>query len=160
MRSLTYVDIKHMCFCLCQWKQGTDLRIQNIYIYIFLYFIKISCQTTKESPLSKQSSLPPSVQPHPFQKKYFIPTVIANLQEVNPSLCKGGQDLNYANAFWNLYYLSNKRYSTKFEKVDQINFFFQTMGYLWPVAALKSTPQKRFHTKVTFTFNSHFQEMH
>ena len=34
--------------------------------------------------------------------------------------------------------------------------FFRTIGYLWPVAALKSTPQKRFHTKVTFTFNSHF----
>ena len=58
------------------------LRIQkkqeNI-VNIFL-FIKISCQS-KESPLSKKSS--PLVQPHPIYKKYFFPTLIVKLEEVN-----------------------------------------------------------------------------
>ena len=47
------------------------------------FFIKTSSQS-KESPLSKQSL--------PFQKKYFIPTLIATLQELNPPppLVKGG----------------------------------------------------------------------
>ena len=73
MRNLTYVDIKYMCFCLSQWKWGSDFIFHKIsfknlkklerIVNIFVFFIKISCQS-KEPSLSKQS--PPLVQPHPF----------------------------------------------------------------------------------------------
>ena len=57
MRSLTYVDIKYMRFCLSQW--GPDFtfhktnfenlkKLESIVI-IFVFFIKISYQS-KESP--------------------------------------------------------------------------------------------------------------
>ena len=70
MRSLTYVDIKYMRFCLCSENGGTDLKFHKIdfknleelesIVNIFVFFIKISCQS-KEAPLSKQ--LLPLVQP-------------------------------------------------------------------------------------------------
>ena len=42
----------------------------------------------QKSSLSKHS--PPLVQPHPFQKEYFIPTLIGKLEELIPSFVQGG----------------------------------------------------------------------
>ena len=59
LRSLTYVDIKYMRFCLWKWNWGTDFifhktsfgtskKLESI-VNIFVFFIKISCQS-KEFP--------------------------------------------------------------------------------------------------------------
>ena len=50
-------------------------KLESI-VYIFVFVLKISRQ-------SKNPPLLPFVQPHPFYKKYFIPTLIAKLEEVN-----------------------------------------------------------------------------
>ena len=53
MRSLTYVDIKYMCFYLCKENWGTDFifhktdvqnpkKLENNVI-IFVFFMKTSC---------------------------------------------------------------------------------------------------------------------
>ena len=75
MRSLTYVDIKYMCFC--KWNWGTDFHKTNFenskklesIVNIFVFFIKISCQN-KKSSLSKPSPFKPTP---PFLEKMFHP---------------------------------------------------------------------------------------
>ena len=53
----------------------------------------------KNPSLSFLNNLPRLIQPLPFQKKYFIPTLIAKIEEVSPLFIKrwkGGGGSNYA----------------------------------------------------------------
>ena len=73
-------------------------KLQNI-VNIFLFFIKISCQS-KEFPLSKQS---PFTSTPPFPENYFIPTFNHKLQDIIHSFLKrggGGFWLCIKNNFW------------------------------------------------------------
>ena len=99
MRSLTYVNIKYVHFCLYQWKWGTNFMFQKnpkkplqIIVNIFVFFIKISYQS-KESPLSKQSPFSPTP---PFLEKIFHPHPYCQIRGSQYLLYKGGlnHDLN------------------------------------------------------------------
>ena len=64
-------------------------KLQGI-VNIFVFFIKISCQS-KESPFLNN---PPLVQPLPFLKKYFIPTLF--LEKIfHPRQIRGSQSSPY-----------------------------------------------------------------
>ena len=74
----------YMHFCLCKWNWGTD--------FIFLLFIKISCQSKEFSALSKQPSF--SLTP-PFLEKIFHPHLYCQIRGTQSLLYKGGEGSNY-----------------------------------------------------------------
>ena len=80
-------------------------------------------------PPSLSTQFPPLVQPHPFQKNYFIPTFIAKLEEVNPPFVKRGNS-NYVYTTMGIH---NKEEETQYYAI-----FNQT----WP--KLFICPKRRF----------------
>ena len=78
--------ILNIRFCLYQWKWDTNfilkkktkLKIKKSIVNIFVFFIKISCQS-KESSLSKQFL--PLVQPLPVLEKIFHPHPYCQIYE-------------------------------------------------------------------------------
>ena len=91
MRSLTYVDIRYMRFCLCQCKWSIDFifhetnfenskKLESI-VNIFVVFKKISCQS-KESLLSKQS--PPFNSTPLFLEKILHPHFYCQIRGSQP----------------------------------------------------------------------------
>ena len=110
MRRLTYVNIKYMPFAgtsengtvilyFNKWFRKFKKTEKNFNIFLF-FLIKIQAK----NPLSKQSN-------SSLLEKYFIPTLIAKLKEVNPLFVNPSIEL-WVNSF-----IAKKVFGSKNEQV-------------------------------------------
>ena len=123
MISLTCVNIEYMNFCFCQWKWNTDLifrktdfnnskKLESI-VNVFVFFIKASFQSKEFPPFLNNPAISSLIQPHPFWKKYFIPSLLPNHRNsIPPFVTRSGFQLWIFNFFKELGLLSSSLLSS------------------------------------------------